>query len=401
MLSDERSRTVGSGWVGVALLVTSWLVTRAVLFADTFSGQTPLDVVAYQRWANGILEGISPAADTAFVYPPGGNVIFLMTEVISGEGFFRTFTLLALLSDFAILVALLRFGTAKAAVAQFPVGPWVWILMGFVAGPLMYQRFDVFAALMAVLAVLLAARPALSGAFAGLGFLVKLWPEIALLALPRHRLMRGLIANLITVVVGWLILHVWMGDSLGFLSNVVNKGLSVEAVAAYPFLVSRALFSSHGVTGQYGSWEVIGPGVPLAATISTVVGVVLLLGLFVARLLGRLEKAAPGDIVLLGVLIFVATHKINSLQYGIWIAAMTATALAFSSSRARGPAVLLTLMLIVADQVIWTYFVDFISGNPLFLVFQGLRLLLLLAATIWLALEIFRRGSPEPRGSRL
>lgn len=397
---DERSRTLGSGWVGVALLVTSWLVTRAVLFADTFSGQIPLDVVAYQRWAMGILEGSSPATDTAFVYPPGGNVIFLVTEAINGDGFYRAFTLLALLCDFAILVALLRLGRARAASLQFPIAPWVWVLMGFVAGPLMYQRFDIFAALMAVLAVVLVARPALSGAFAGLGLLVKLWPEIALLALPRHRLARGVIANLITVAVGWLILHVWMGDSLGFLSNVVNKGLSVEAVAAYPFLVARALFRSHEVTGQFGSWEVVGPGVPLAATVSTVLGVVLLLGLFVARLCGRLEKAAAGDVVLLGVLVFVVTHKINSLQYGIWIAAMTAAALAFSSSRARGPAVLLTLMLIVADQVIWTYFVDFISGNPLFLMFQGLRLLLLLVATVWLAQEVLRAGKAEPQRSR-
>ena len=399
-MSDERSRALGSGWVGVGLLVTSWLVTRAVLFADTFSGQTPLDVVAYQRWASALLEGISPATDTAFVYPPGGNVIFLVTEAISGDGFLRAFTILAFLCDAAILVALLLFLRAKAGARTFPIAPWVWVVMGFVAGPLMYQRFDVFASFLAVLAVLLVARPALSGAFAGLGLLVKLWPEIALLALPRHRLLRGVVANLITVVVGWLILHVWLGDSLGFLSNVVNKGLSVEAVAAYPFLVSRALFNSHDVTGQYGSWEVIGPGVDLAATMSTLLGVLFLLGLFVARLSGRLEETAPGDVVLLGVLIFVVTHKINSLQYGIWIAAVTAAALSFSSSRARGPAVLLTLMLIVADQVIWTHFVDFISGNPLFLMFQGIRLLLLLAASIWLALEVFRRRGLELQPSR-
>jgi hypothetical protein len=89
----------------------------------------------------------------------------------------------------------------------------------------------------------------------------------------------------------------------------------------------------------------------------------------------------------------VATHKINSLQYGVWIAAMTATALAYSSSRARGPAVLLTLSLIVANDVIWAHFVPFISGNPILIAFQGLRLVLLLAATVWLAVEILRSRS--------
>jgi hypothetical protein len=197
----------------------------------------------------------------------------------------------------------------------------------------------------------------------------------------------------VVVAVGWTSLHVIFGDSFGFIKNVMNKGLSVEAVAAYPFLVLRALVGTHGVTGQFGSWEVTGPGVALAATATTLVGVLLLAGILVLRIAGRLEQAAPGDVVLLGVLIFVATHKINSLQYGVWIAAMTAAALAYSSSRARGPAVLLTLSLIVANDVIWAHFVPFISGNPILIAFQGLRLVLLLAATVWLAVEILRSRS--------
>ena len=96
---------------------------------------------------------------------------------------------------------------------------------------------------------------------------------------------------------------------------------------------------------------------------------------------------------MLGVLIFVASHKINSLQYGVWIAAMSAAALAFAGSRALGPSVLLTLMLFVADHVIWTNFVSFISGNPLMLAYQGLRLALLLAAVFWLAWAILRLTS--------
>ncbi len=173
----------------------------------------------------------------------------------------------------------------------------------------------------------------------------------------------------------------------------MNKGLSVEATAAFPFLVARSLSESHTVTGQFGSWEVIGPGVPAVATIVTIIGVLLLLGILVLRVRGRLDFISPGDIVLLGVLIFVATHKINSLQYGVWIAAMASAALAFSDSKALGPSVLLTLMLLVADQVIWTNFVPFISGNPLMLAYQGLRLALLLAATIWLAWVILKPRS--------
>jgi hypothetical protein len=164
----------------------------------------------------------------------------------------------------------------------------------------------------------------------------------------------------------------------------------VEAVVAYPFLVLREVGGTFGVTGQFGSWEVTGPGVASMGSVSTSAGIVALAILLLLRYRGVLDHVAPGDIVLLGVLIFIATHKINSLQYGIWIAAMTAAALAYRRSSSLGPAVLLVLMLIVTNDVIWAQFVPFISGNAFLLAFQGLRVALLLAAGVWLALTMRR-----------
>ena len=63
--------------------------------------------------------------------------------------------------------------------------------------------------------------------------------------------------DLVVIAGGLLLLHLAWGDTLGFVPNVMNKGLSVEAVAAYPFLLLRAVAGTHGVTGQFGSWEVI------------------------------------------------------------------------------------------------------------------------------------------------
>lgn len=272
--------------------------------------------------------------------------------------------------------------------------------MGFAAGPLMYQRYDILAALFGVLALLAVNHPVRVGFWSAIGLLVKLWPAVVLLGLSRRNLVKGLIVNAVVVILGWVLLHFIWGNSFGFISNVMNKGLSVEAVAAFPFLVARSFGTTHGVTGQFGSWEVIGPGVEFAATATTVVGVLLLLGLFALRLSGRLEAVVPGDVVLLGLLIFVATHKINSLQYGVWIAAMTAAALTFSESRALGPAVILTLMLLVADQVIWDNFVPFISGNPLLLGYQGLRLALLLAALAWIGWSVVNQARGKRQGGQ-
>lgn len=379
-----------TGVIGVGLLFTCWIVTRAILLAQTFGGDVPTDVSAYARWAGEASAGAAVALDSAYVYPPGALVVFTLVDAMAPDNYYRAFTLIAFLIDFVIL-AVLWWRVRSAAFGQ-RVAPWVWVVMGFAAGPLMYQRYDIFSALFGVLALLAVSRPVWTGIWSGAGLLVKLWPEIVLLGLARKNFWRGLAINVVVVVIGWILLHLIWGDSFGFVANVLNKGISVEATAAFPFLVARGLGTSHGVTGQFGSWEVIGPGVDLAATATTVLGIVLLIGLFVLRMAGRLENTAPGDVVLLALLIFIATHKINSLQYGVWIAAMTATALVFASSRAQGPAVILTLMLLVADQVIWENFVPFISGNPLLLGYQGLRLALLLAALVWMSWSVLGKS---------
>lgn len=377
------------GWTGVGLVLSAWLVTRAVLLAQTFGGDIPTDIAAYERWATQLSVGEGPATDTAYVYPPGALLVFTFVDYVSSGNYYRVFTLVAAAADLAILALLWR--QVRSGSLRQLVAPWAWVVMGFAAGPLIYQRYDIISALLGVLALVAISRPVQAGIWSALGLLVKLWPEIALLGLSRRNLWKGLVVNAIVVAVGWIVLQIVWGDSLGFVSNVMNKGLSVEAVAAYPFLVGRSLGTTHGVTGQFGSWEVIGPGVAFAATATTVVGVLLLVGLFALRLAGRLESVVPGDVVLLGVLIFVATHKINSLQYGVWIAAITAAALTFPGSRALGPAVILTLMLLVADQVIWENFVPFISGNPLLIGYQGLRLALLLAALAWIAWSVVKQ----------
>jgi antirestriction protein ArdC len=82
----------------------------------------------------------------------------------------------------------------------------------------------------------------------------------------------------------------------------------------------------------------------------------------------------------------------NSVQYGVWIAAVTAGALTFTGSRVRGPAVLLTLMLLLAAGAIWPNFIPLTGGNPIFLGYQGVRLVLLLVAVAWLAKVIFWDG---------
>ena len=388
----EASPAQLSATTNLALLAVTWLVTRSVLLGSTLSGVIPSDVLAYQRWAELLRAGQAPAQDTAFVYPPGSALVFLSGGSLSDMSYFRYFTLLAVAADLMLLVTLVIFVRRSSQGSM--VGPWAWVILGFTVGPIMLERYDVFAAMFGAIAVLAVVRPAVSGALAGLGMLVKIWPEIAILGVPRHRMLPALAVNLSVIGVGWVVLQALFGNSFGFVRNALAKGVSVEAVVAYPFLAIREIAGTYGVTGQFGSWEVVGPGVAAIGSASTAVGIVVLALLFMLRFRGHLDHVPPGDIVLLGVLVFVATHKINSLQYGVWIAAMVAAALAYRNSRALGPAVLLGGMLVVTSNTIWVQFVPFISGNVLLLGFQGVRLSLLLAAAIWLIFTMRRTASP-------
>ena len=238
----ETSRLHLSALANLALLAVTWLVTRSVLLGATLSGVLPGDILAYERWAELLRVGQAPAQDSAFVYPPGSSLIFLGGGVFGDVSYFRSFTILAVAADFVLLLALVLFARRSAEGSM--AGPWAWVVLGFAVGPIMLERYDIFAALFGSIAVLTLARPAVTGALAGLGFLVKIWPEIAILGLPRHRMLSALAVNLAVVLGGWLVLQVVFGNSFDFVRNILVKGVSVEAVAAYPFLVVREFFGT-------------------------------------------------------------------------------------------------------------------------------------------------------------
>ena len=384
---------------GVGLMLLAWVVTRLALIDETFLGITPGDVELYRSWAESLIEGGSPAIDPAFTYPPGASGLMFVIFSIAPENFYRAFTLLALAADFTILIVLwLR---SRSADTRVPMAPWSWIIMGFAAGSLMYQRFDIFAALLAVLAVLTVRRSVYTGFWAGLGFVLKLWPELALLGLRSRAMPKALIVNIATIAAFWISAQLIWGDAFGFAANALDKGLAVESMVAFPFLLARKAGAPYQVSDLEGLYAVLGPGTDLTATLATLAGLVSILFLFLLRFLQRIDLASPGDVVLLGLLIFIATNKFNSVQYGIWIAAITSAALSFKESRVRGPAILLTLMLLLTSQAVWPNFIPLTGGSPVFLAIHGLRLLLLLASLAWVVKIVVWDCRTSVRSSRL
>ncbi len=373
-----------------AVIAVTWLATRVVALISV--DMTPWmlnDFDIYQSWVPVLQGGGYPAADPTWQYPPGSGPLFLIAGAIPTD-FRWAFTLVILAADAAIMAALLAAHARRDGTSL--TGPWLWSVAGIVVGSIMMVRFDVVPTLFAVLAVLLVARPALSGASAAVGLVIKAWPALLLLVLPRRSLPRGLLGFAITGGVLLIVFTLAFRDSLSFLGNQQARGIQVESVGALPYLL-------HSLTGgevafglQYGSIQVLMAGTEAVGLAVTIVGVALFGLLVWWRLSGRLETVPPGDVALATMLVAVATSRVYSPQFNVWLIGVTAVALLDSRSRARRVAILVVAVSVLTQFVYPWSATQLVTGGLAAIIVQALRVGLLLAAAV-LALLALRRPS--------
>jgi hypothetical protein len=369
---DERTTT--------AVVILTWLATRvlAVVSVD----MTPWmlhDIEIYGDWAPILSTGAFPADDPTWQYPPGIAPLFVAAGALAID-FRWAFTLAVLLVDAALLAVLLT-ARRRHPDASWR-GPWLWALAGLIIGPIMMVRFDVVPTLFAVLAVVLVARPTWSGAAAAAGALTKVWPALMLLILPRRALPRGLAGFAAVVVAGLLVASVTMTDSLAFLSNQQSRGLQVESLGAWPYELWSVLGGTVDFGLEYGSIQVRMAGTEGVGLAIMAVGLVILGVLGWARLAGRLEKVPPGDVALTVVLVSLVTSRVNSPQFTVWLIGLSAAALLDRRSRMRTAVGLVVLAAILTQLVYPWSATQLVTGSAFIVGVQGVRLLLLLVATV-------------------
>lgn len=378
-------------WSVYALVAVTWAATRvmAVVSVD----MTPWmlnDLEIYLSWVPGLESGVFPADDPTWQYPPGIGPLFVLADSL-GVDFRWGFTLVILAVD-AALMALLLVAHARRPSSRLR-GPWLWASAGLVVGPIMVTRFDVVPTTLAVLAVLLVARPVLSGAAAALGAATKVWPAFMLIVLPRRALPRGLLGFAVAgaaVLVAALLLA---RDSLSFLSNQQSRGLQVESVGALPYEVWSLLGNEVAFRYQYGSIQVDMAGAETVGLVVTLLGVLVLGGLLVARLVGRLEAAAPGDVALTVMLVSVATSRVYSPQFNVWLVGLAAVALLDPRSRLR-TVVAIVIVASMLTQVVYPWSAtQLVTGDVLTVAVQALRIVGLLVAAALGLRAILRRPS--------
>lgn len=374
-------------WPSLTFVVTR-LVLMLIPLGELVYPRGPYvmsDIDLYRQWAEILQTGQFPTGDDMWQYPPlVGPLLILGAHIPPGP----TVGLMLLMLAFdAATFALLMLAARRT---HTTAGAWLWVAAGIAVGPVWLTRFDVVPALFAVAALLSINRPLRAGAWMAVGALLKLWPALLLIAVSRRSFGRALIAFFAASAGLLLLLLATMNGAGSFASGQRSRGLQVESVPAWFFLVAHHLGWSRRYEYRYGAIEVIAPGTQLVATIVAVATVAGLLVVFALRLTGRLDCAAPADIALVVLLFSMVTSRVLSPQYLVWVAAVAAVCLLDPRTVMR-PIVLVLAPIPVLGQILYPMRYEWLVSDGLTgLVMQSVRILALLVATFWAASRLLR-----------
>ncbi|MER6983749.1 glycosyltransferase 87 family protein, partial [Streptomyces carpinensis] len=212
-------------------------------------------------------------------------------------------------------------------------------------------RYDVQVTALAVLALLALGRSSrVSGAFAALGALVKVWPALVLLGTPRGRTTRSAWtwAAVTGAVVGLLLAGVFR-NPLAFVRQQGGRGVQIESFGG-----TVLSFATHAgwpgkVRYQYGALEFTGPHVTTVARAALVLSAAAFALLLLWRIRARRwTPATPYDAALSAVLLFTVTSRVISPQYMIWLLGLSAVCLTSRRTTQRPVAALIAAASLVS-----------------------------------------------------
>ncbi len=247
---------------------------------------------------------------------------------------------LALATDAAFTVLLQRFGRERGV-----SGLWVWLLAVPLLGATTYARFDLVPGILAGVSVLLLATyPRLAAVAATVATGLKLWPALLLPALAAPSRTRGAVVGVVGVGGAVLVVASFLVGGWERLVSPLtwqsDRGLQIESVPATPAMLAWALHpAAHSVEySEYNAYEIYGPGVPWLLEATSLLSVLMVLGtgLLWVRAWRQGPAIRPEAVVwlcLAAVTAFMASSKVLSPQYLLWLLPLAAAGLTVAETR--------------------------------------------------------------------
>lgn len=340
MFQTRRAST----YVVIGLLAAQLIVLLAVV-SVTLPGIAQwhaLDLSIYYQDSRQLWNGRVPYRDFALEYPPLALLPFALPRLATfGQPInFIGYVWLFLIENaiFSTLIAL----TIAQIRGLWAAGPALalYTLLVAVSAPLLPWRYDLFPALLTVLALLcvLRQRPGWAGIWLGLGVAAKLYPVVLLLVFGAYylaeknrpallRLALGSAGALAATLLPFVLIA--PGPLLSFLRYHQLRGLQLESLPAGVIVLAHVLGRIPAqLAFNYGALHVDSP--PAGAVLRWLPVVVA--ATFAVMLAGcwacfREEQAADGRVTsesliayaVAALLAFIVTNKVFSPQYVIWL----------------------------------------------------------------------------------
>lgn len=195
------------------------------------------ELILYHDFALRMWMGQLPYKDFFPEYPPGALVFFYLAQFLG-----TTFFTLMWYLEIAIAISLITFTIWKLK-GNF----YIFLAMIFPLGGLLWDRFDIFPALLSILSIYLGIRKKFYWAFfiLGMGVLTKVYPLFLLPILIYwqkdyfQKLLNSLCIFLLTIVIPLLIIISYGGSKglIKFFEFQVKRGIAIESIRAMPILV--------------------------------------------------------------------------------------------------------------------------------------------------------------------
>ena len=380
--SDTQDSVIGRQ-KDLLVVSASWTVSRLIALYAVFQTWHPVsgwtaDVGLYNFWAGNMNNGQFPLHDPMWQYPPFAAVIFLMGFAISHATV--GFVSLAIIADAGIMGLLLL--AQKRLATTRSLGLWIWVAAPALMGPIMLGRFDLFPTLAVVAAIVFANTAEAFGSLVAIGALLKVWPVLAMIGTPRKDGIRSIVVFVLTFIGGSAIMVAWWPGSFGFLSGQKARGLQIESLGAWPYMMWNSMGHHVNVALQYGAIEVVAQGTRTVCLLVTITCIALFGSLAVLRFMGRLEHASVAHIALTAVLISMITSRVLSPQYTVWILGLVAVTAFEPPRHFKWIAGLLCASALAGNLLYPGYYIPFEIGGKFAMFIQTVRVMSLLAATI-------------------